>query len=294
MSFLTIDPQPRVLVQGITGHAGLLHSKLCLEYGTNIVAGATPGKGGQYVHTNIPVFNSVAEACRETAPTVSLIFVPAPFATDAIYEAIDAKIPLIVCITEGIPVQDMLRIKSVLKGTQTRLIGPNCPGILAPNRYKIGIMPGNIFKPGSVGLVSRSGTLMFEAAWQLSTLGYGQSMAIGIGGDPIHGTSYQDVLRYFNEDPATEGIVLIGEIGGISEEQAADYIRQSVRKPVVAFIAGQTLPSNQRMGHAGAIIEGNKGTAAQKIETLKAAGVYIAPTVTDIGKTYAQAIQNIK
>lgn len=286
-----IDSSTRVLIQGITGHTGLLHSKQCLEYGTKIVAGVTPGKAGEYVHDTVPVFNSVEEACQATQPNASMIVVPPAFAADSILEAIDAHIPLVVCITEGIPVKDMLLVRRKLEGSHTRLIGPNSPGLMSPGKCKLGIMPGNIYKEGSIGVVSRSGTLTYEAVWQLTQLGFGQSSSIGIGGDPIIGTSYQDVLKAFDEDDQTEGILLIGEIGGNAEEEAAEYIRRYIKKPVAAFIAGMSAPAGKRMGHAGAIISGSAGTALSKIQALQAAGVEIAQHPADMGAAMVRALK---
>ena len=281
MSIL-VDKNTRLLVQGITGKAGGFHATQCLEYGTNIVAGVTPGRGGEVWGENVPVFNTSWEAREKTGCNATMIFVPAAGAADAILEAADAGIELIVCITEGIPVIDMMRAKVGLRDKKVRLIGPNCPGIITPGQCKIGIMPGYIHKPGKVGVVSRSGTLTYEAVWQLTSRGLGQSTCIGIGGDPINGTSHTDAVRMFNEDPGTEAIILIGEIGGTGEEDAATYIKENVKKPVAAFIAGATAPPGRRMGHAGAIVSGGKGTAAGKIEALKAAGVGIATTPADM------------
>lgn len=285
-----IDKTSRVIVQGITGHAGMMHSASCLAYGTQIVGGVTPGKSGETVHGNVPVFNTVAEACVAVRPNVSFIAVPAPHATDAILEAIDAEIPLVVCLTEGIPVHDTLRIYRALSGSKTRLIGSNCPGLIAPGKCKVGIIPNEICKEGSVGIVSRSGTLLFEAIYQLTAMGYGQSTCIGIGGDPVVGTSFIDVLKAFDDDPQTKAIVLIGEIGGNAEETAADFIRQHMRKPVVGYIAGRCTPEGKRMGHAGAMIAGNTGTALSKINALQTAGVEIAQNVTDIGRIVAKVL----
>lgn len=285
-----IDKTSRVIVQGITGHAGLMHSASCLAYGTQIVGGVTPGKGGETVHGNVHVFNTVAEACAAVYPNVSFIAVPAPHATDAILEAIDAEIPLVVCLTEGLPVHDMLRIRRCLVGSKTRLIGPNGPGLIAPGKCKVGIIPNDICREGPVGIVSRSGTLLFEAIHQLTTLGYGQSTCVGIGGDPVVGTSYIDVLKAFNEDPQTKVMVLIGEIGGNAEERAAEFIRQQMQKPVVGFVAGRRTPEDKRMGHAGAMISGNSGTARSKIQALKSAGVEIAQNITDIGRIVAKVL----
>ena len=286
-----IDSNTRILIQGITGKTGLFHSKQCLDYGSNIVAGVTPGKGGQKAHDIIPVFNSVAEACAITHPNASMILVPPTLTADSILEAIDAEIPLVVCITEGIPVQDMVLVRRKLMGSKTRLIGPNSPGLMSPGKCKMGIMPAAIHKEGSIGIVSRSGTLTYEAVWQLTEKGYGQSTTVGIGGDPIIGTTYIDVLKAFNEDPQTEGIILIGEIGGSAEETAADYIRQHINKPVAAFIGGRTAPSGKRMGHAGAIISGNSGTAASKIQALEEAGVEVAQHPADIGTAMLRALK---
>ena len=287
-----IDQNTRVVIQGITGKTGLFHSKQCLDYGTNIVAGVTPGKGGQKVHDCIPVFNTVAEACAATHPNASMILVPPALAADSILEAIDAEIPLVVCITEGIPTQDMVIIKRKLQGSKTRLIGANSPGLMAPGKCKIGIMPASIHKEGSIGIVSRSGTLTYEAVWQLTEKGYGQSTTVGIGGDPIIGTTSLDVLTAFNEDPQTEGIILIGEIGGSAEELAAEYIREHIQKPVAAFIGGCSAPEGKRMGHAGAIISGTAGTAASKIAALKAAGVEVAQHPADIGAAMIRALNH--
>jgi succinyl-CoA synthetase alpha subunit len=281
MSIL-VDKNTRLLVQGITGKAGGFHAKQCAEYGTNVVAGVTPGRGGEKWEEKVPVFNTSSEAREKTGCNATMIFVPAPGAADAILEAADAGIELIVCITEGIPVIDMMRAKVGLRDKKVRLIGPNCPGIITPGQCKIGIMPGYIHKPGKVGVVSRSGTLTYEAVWQLTSRGLGQSTCIGIGGDPINGTSHTDAVRMFNEDPDTEAIILIGEIGGTGEEDAAAYIKEHVKKPVAAFIAGATAPPGRRMGHAGAITSGGKGTAAGKIEALKAAGVGIAATPAEM------------
>ena len=281
MSIL-VDKNTRLLVQGITGKAGGFHAKQCLEYGTNVVAGVTPGRGGETWESKVPVFNTVSEARKQTGCNATMIFVPAPAAADSILEAADAGVELIVCITEGIPVIDMMRAKVGLRDKKVRLIGPNCPGIITPGQCKIGIMPGYIHKPGKVGVVSRSGTLTYEAVWQLTSRGIGQSTCIGIGGDPINGTSHTDAVRMFNEDPETEAIILIGEIGGTGEEDAAAYIQAHVRKPVAAFIAGATAPPGRRMGHAGAIVSGGKGTAAGKIAALEEAGVAIAKTPAEM------------
>ncbi|HEX2979274.1 MAG TPA: succinate--CoA ligase subunit alpha [Anaerolineaceae bacterium] len=276
MSIL-VDKNTRLLVQGITGHEGLFHTGQMVEYGTNVVAGVTPGKGGEWVlEGKVPVFDSVKTAVETTGANTSVIFVPAKFAPDAMYEAADAGIPLIVCITEGVPVQDMMRVRNYLDSRNIRLIGPNCPGLLTPGEAKVGIIPGSIAKPGTVGVVSRSGTLTYEVLYALKQRGLGASTCVGIGGDPVNGTNFMDVLGMFEEDPYTEEVVLIGEIGGTDEEKAADFISRSMTKPVVSFIAGQTAPAGKRMGHAGAIIEGSAGTAAEKIAALQSAGVQIA------------------
>ncbi|MCS7063842.1 MAG: succinate--CoA ligase subunit alpha [Methylacidiphilales bacterium] len=281
---ILVNQHTRLLVQGITGNAGAFHARSCMEYGTQVVAGVTPGRGGETFDGKVPIFDTVAEARTKTGCNATMIFVPAPFAADSIIEAAAAGIELIVCITEGIPVLDMIRVKTILKKTNSRLIGPNCPGIITPGACKIGIMPGYIHKPGPVGVVSRSGTLTYEAVWQLTQLGLGQSTCIGIGGDPIKGTTHTDAIRLFNEDPETQAIMLIGEIGGQEEEEAAIYIREHVRKPVLAFIAGQTAPPGRRMGHAGAIISSGQGTAQAKIQALREAGIHIAETPAVMGQ----------
>jgi succinyl-CoA synthetase alpha subunit len=290
MSIL-VDNTTRLLVQGITGSSGAFHAKGCMEYGTNVVAGVTPGKGGQLFEGKVPVFDTVYEAREKTGCNATMIFVPAPFAADAILEAADAGVELIVCITEGIPVMDMMRVKAALKESSSRLIGPNCPGIITPDQCKIGIMPGYIHKAGKIGVISRSGTLTYEAVWQLTQRGFGQSTCIGIGGDPINGTSHLDAVKLFAEDPGTEALILIGEIGGTAEEEAAEWIKQNYKKPVTAFIAGMTAPPGRRMGHAGAIVSGGKGTASGKIDALGAAGIAIAETPASIGETL---IRNLK
>jgi succinyl-CoA synthetase alpha subunit len=287
---ILVDENTRLLVQGITGREGTFHTQQAVAYGTKVVAGVTPGKGGSTVD-GIPVFNTVGAAKDATGANASVIFVPPPFAADAILEAADAGLPLVVCITEGIPTLDMARVMDNLSRTKTRLIGPNCPGIISPGRCKIGIMPGHIHLPGNVGVVSRSGTLTYEAVGQLTALGIGQSTCIGIGGDPIIGTTFVDVLRLFNEDAETHGIVMIGEIGGTAEEEAAAFIKAQVKKPVVGFIAGRTAPPGRRMGHAGAIISGGKGTAADKIAALQSAGIAVAESPALIGETLKASLK---
>ncbi len=288
MSIL-VDKNSRVVTQGITGSTGQFHTRACREYGTQMVAGVTPGKGGTDFE-GIPIFDTVEQSVRETGANVSVIYVPPPFAADAIMEAADAGIALVVCITEGIPVLDMARVKRFLEGRPTRLIGPNCPGIITPGECKIGIMPGYIHKPGRIGVVSRSGTLTYEAVHQLTTLGFGQSTCIGIGGDPIVGTGFVDALRLYQADPDTDAVILIGEIGGSAEEDASRFIKENMTKPVVAFVAGQTAPPGRRMGHAGAIIAGGKGTAADKLAAFESAGVRVARTPSEMGSTMASVL----
>ena len=284
-----VDKSTRLVVQGLTGKEGTFHTKQMVEYGTNVVGGVTPGKGGT-MHEGIPVFNTVADAVKEAGANASVIYVPPSFAADAVMEAADARIPVVVCITEGIPTLDMVKVKEYLKDKSTRLIGPNCPGIISPGKCKIGIMPGHIHREGPIGVVSRSGTLTYEAVGQLTALGLGQSSAIGIGGDPIVGTTHVDALRLFQADAETTGIVMIGEIGGTAEEEAAAFAKENVTKPIVAFIAGQTAPPGRRMGHAGAIIAGGKGTAAEKMKALAEAGIHVVKSPADIGKAMKEAL----
>jgi succinyl-CoA synthetase alpha subunit len=292
MSIL-VDKNTRVLTQGITGATGQLHTRACKEYGTKMVGGVVPGKGGTDFE-GIPIFDTVEQARKATGCNATVIYVPPAFAADAMLEAVAAGIELVICITEGVPVLDMVKVKAYMAGTKSRLIGPNCPGIITPGECKIGIMPGYIHKPGDIGVVSRSGTLTYEAVYQLTQLGIGQSSCIGIGGDPIVGTTHIDALKLFNEDPKTRAVIMIGEIGGTAEEEAAEYIKQHFKKPVVAFIAGQTAPKGRRMGHAGAIISGGRGTAADKIAALKAAGITVAQSPADLGSTMKAVLEGKK
>jgi len=286
---ILVDKRTRLIVQGLTGREGTFHAKACAAYGTQVVGGVTPGKGGT-THEGWPVFNSVQEAADKTGPNATIIFVPPPFAADAIMEAADAEIELIVCITEGVPTLDMVRAWEFLQNRRSRLIGPNCPGIISPGKCKVGIMPASIHKEGNVGIVSRSGTLTYEAVHQLTQRGIGQSTAIGIGGDPIIGTNFVDALDLFNRDPQTEAVIMIGEIGGNAEETAAEFVKTHMKKPVVGFIAGQTAPPGRRMGHAGAIISGGQGTAADKMKALTAAGIHVVQSPAAIGETLAKVI----
>src|SRR5271154_23769 len=286
---ILVDKRTRLIVQGLTGREGTFHAKACAAYGTQVMGGVTPGKGGT-THEGWPIFNTVQEAADKTGANATVIFVPPPFAADAIMEAADAEIELIVCITEGVPTLDMVRVWEFLQNRRSRLIGPNCPGIISPGKCKIGIMPGRIHREGPVGIVSRSGTLTYEAVYQLTTRNIGQSTAIGIGGDPIIGTNFLDALELFNKDPQTEVVVMIGEIGGNAEETAAEYVKSRMKKPVVGFIAGQPAPPGRRMGHAGAIISGGKGTAAEKIAAMEAAGIRVAKSPAEIGETVVAAM----
>jgi len=286
---ILVNKETRVLTQGITGATGQFHTRACKEYGTQMVAGVTPGKGGTSFE-DIPIFDTVSQAVEATRPNASVIYVPPPFAADAIMEAVDAGIELVICITEGVPVNDMVRVKRYAEGRKSLLLGPNCPGVITPGGCKIGIMPGHIHRPGAIGVVSRSGTLTYEAVDQLSRLGLGQSSCVGIGGDPVHGMGFIEALKLFNEDPATEAVVMIGEIGGNDEEDAADWIRKFMKKPVMGFIAGQTAPPGKRMGHAGAIISGGKGTAREKINALKKAGIQVASSPALIGQTMKETL----
>src|SRR6478752_2803223 len=294
---ILVTPQTRVLVQGITGSFGAKHTQLSLAYGTQVVAGVTPGKGGQLFENKVPIFDTVAEAMKQTGATASAIFVPPPFAADAILEGVDAGLELVVCITEGIPVNDMVKVKRAMEGKKTRLIGPNCPGIVTPGEGKdshggcrIGISPGYIHKKGHIGVVSRSGTLTYEAVWQLTERGVGQTTCVGIGGDPVNGTSHLDVIKMFNDDPETHGIIMIGEIGGSAEEEAAEWIKENCKKPVAGFIAGATAPPGRRMGHAGAIVSGGKGTAAAKFAAFKDAGIGVSATPSEMAATLLEML----
>ncbi len=291
MSIL-VNAETRLVVQGITGSAGSFHAKQCMEYGTNLVAGVTPGKGGQKFEGKVPIFDTVEQAMKATGANASVVFVPPPFAADSIMEAADAKMPLVITITEGIPVNDMVKAKRFLQGTSTRLIGPNCPGVITPGgKCKIGIMPGHIHRPGRIGVVSRSGTLTYEAVFQITGLGLGQSTAVGIGGDPVNGTNFIDVLKLFNEDAETDAVIMIGEIGGSAEEEAAAWVQANFKKPIAGFIAGASAPPGKRMGHAGAIIAGGKGTAAEKVKAMSAAGYVMAASPSELGTTLVEAMK---
>ena len=288
MSIL-VNKDTKVICQGITGSHGTFHTKQMVEYGTKMVGGVTPGKGGTDVE-GVPVFDTVEEAVKETGANASVIYVPAPFAADAIVEAVDSGLDLVICITEGVPVIDMLKVKRYMAGKHARLVGPNCPGVITPDECKIGIMPGYIHKKGNVGVISRSGTLTYEAVHQLTTLGIGQSTCVGIGGDPINGSNFVDILRLFEDDPETDGVIMIGEIGGTAEEDAAEFVKNEMTKPVVGFVAGMTAPKGKRMGHAGAIISGGKGTAAEKIKAMEDAGIKVAKSPADLGKTLVEVL----
>jgi len=290
---ILVNKNTKVVTQGITGTTGQFHTRACKEYGTQMVAGVTPGKGGSDFE-GIPIFDTVAQSVAATGANASVIYVPPPFAADAIMEAADAGIPLVVCITEGIPVLDMVRVKRYLEGRPTRLIGPNCPGVITPGECKIGIMPGYIHRPGTIGIVSRSGTLTYEAVHQVTQLGLGQSTCVGIGGDPVNGTGFIDVLRMFQDDPGTEGVIMIGEIGGSAEEQAAEFVKAHMTKPVAGFVAGQTAPPGKRMGHAGSIIAGGKGTAAEKVKAFQAAGIHVVKSPAELGSTIKAALAERK
>jgi succinyl-CoA synthetase alpha subunit len=291
MSIL-VGSNTRLLVQGITGSAGSFHAKQCIEYGTNVVAGVTPGKGGQKFEGKVPIFDTVEQAVKATGANTSVIFVPPPFAADSIMECTDAKLELAICITEGIPVNDMVKAKRFMQGHSTRLIGPNCPGVITPGaKCKIGIMPGHIHKPGRIGVVSRSGTLTYEAVFQLTNLGLGQSTAVGIGGDPVNGTNFIDVLSLFNNDSETDAVIMIGEIGGSAEEEAAAWVKQNFKKPIAGFIAGASAPPGKRMGHAGAIISGGKGTATEKVKAMSEAGYVMAASPSELGSTLVEAMK---
>ncbi len=289
MSIL-VNKNTKVICQGFTGAQGTFHSEQAIAYGTKMVGGVTPGKGGGK-HLNLPIFDTVEEAVEKTGANASVVYVPPPFAADAIMEAVDAELDLVVCITEGIPVLDMIKVRRFMEGKKTRLIGPNCPGVITPGECKIGIMPGHIHTPGRIGVLSRSGTLTYEAVWQLSNVGLGQSSCVGIGGDPVNGTNFIDILEMFNRDAGTDAVIMIGEIGGTAEEEAAEYIKREFKKPVTCFIAGATAPPGKRMGHAGAIISGGKGTAEAKFEALKSAGCHISRSPSDLGSTLKSSLK---